>query len=46
LKEFPYRILNIHHSFLPAFSGGSPYQVRTFYVLTNTCLQVLSLCII
>ena len=28
LQHFPHRILNIHHSFLPAFSGGSPYQVR------------------
>jgi formyltetrahydrofolate deformylase len=27
LQHFPHRILNIHHSFLPAFSGGSPYQV-------------------
>lgn len=23
---FPYRIINIHHSFLPAFIGASPYQ--------------------
>ena len=29
LHHFPNRILNIHHSFLPAFSGGSPYHVRT-----------------
>jgi formyltetrahydrofolate deformylase len=27
LQRFPNRILNIHHSFLPAFSGGSPYHV-------------------
>ncbi|KAG7351299.1 formyltetrahydrofolate deformylase [Nitzschia inconspicua] len=26
LQHFPNRILNIHHSFLPAFSGGSPYH--------------------
>jgi len=26
LQQFPNRIINIHHSFLPAFSGGSPYQ--------------------
>jgi formyltetrahydrofolate deformylase len=26
LKEFPNRIINIHHSFLPAFKGGSPYD--------------------
>jgi formyltetrahydrofolate deformylase len=25
LNEFPNRIINIHHSFLPAFMGGSPY---------------------
>src|SRR5581483_6044200 len=23
---FPNRIINIHHSFLPAFSGGKPYH--------------------
>lgn len=28
LRQFPNRIINIHHSFLPAFSGGSPYHVR------------------
>lgn len=26
VKIFPNRIINIHHSFLPAFSGGSPYR--------------------
>jgi formyltetrahydrofolate deformylase len=26
LNEFPNRIINIHHSFLPAFMGGSPYH--------------------
>ncbi|HIW34879.1 MAG TPA: formyltetrahydrofolate deformylase [Candidatus Paenibacillus intestinavium] len=25
IEEFPNRIINIHHSFLPAFIGGSPY---------------------
>jgi formyltetrahydrofolate deformylase len=25
LKAFPNRIINIHHSFLPAFKGGAPY---------------------
>lgn len=25
IKRFPKRIINIHHSFLPAFSGPSPY---------------------
>ena len=24
--EFPSRIINIHHSFLPAFVGGKPYH--------------------
>jgi len=24
--RYPGRIINIHHSFLPAFAGGSPYQ--------------------
>ncbi|HLX94845.1 MAG TPA: formyltetrahydrofolate deformylase [Verrucomicrobiae bacterium] len=26
VNRFPMRILNIHHSFLPAFTGGRPYQ--------------------
>ncbi len=25
IEHFPNRIINIHHSFLPAFAGGSPY---------------------
>ncbi len=23
---YPYKVINIHHSFLPAFAGGNPYQ--------------------
>ncbi|MCF7808637.1 MAG: formyltetrahydrofolate deformylase [Candidatus Marinimicrobia bacterium] len=26
VSKFPYRIINIHHSFLPAFIGGNPYK--------------------
>jgi formyltetrahydrofolate deformylase len=26
VKDFPNRIINIHHSFLPAFVGGNPYK--------------------
>ena len=26
IEEFPNRIINIHHSFLPAFVGSKPYQ--------------------
>lgn len=26
IEHFPNRIINIHHSFLPAFVGGKPYQ--------------------
>jgi formyltetrahydrofolate deformylase len=26
VERFQHRIINIHHSFLPAFSGGRPYQ--------------------
>jgi formyltetrahydrofolate deformylase len=26
VNQFPNRILNIHHSFLPAFAGGNPYK--------------------
>jgi formyltetrahydrofolate deformylase len=26
VEHYPNRIINIHHSFLPAFTGGSPYK--------------------
>ncbi|HVN49210.1 MAG TPA: formyltetrahydrofolate deformylase [Bacteroidota bacterium] len=26
IKQYPQRIINIHHSFLPAFAGGNPYR--------------------
>lgn len=26
VAQFPHRIINVHHSFLPAFSGGRPYH--------------------
>jgi formyltetrahydrofolate deformylase len=26
IRQFPQRIINIHHSFLPAFIGGNPYR--------------------
>jgi len=26
IRQYPYRIINIHHSFLPAFIGASPYK--------------------
>jgi formyltetrahydrofolate deformylase len=26
VRQFPSRIINIHHSFLPAFAGARPYQ--------------------
>lgn len=26
VKEYPNRIINIHHSFLPAFAGSNPYR--------------------
>lgn len=26
VKEFPHQIINIHHSFLPAFIGSNPYK--------------------
>ncbi|GEM87680.1 formyltetrahydrofolate deformylase [Meiothermus granaticius] len=26
VAQFPYRIINIHHSFLPAFIGANPYK--------------------
>jgi formyltetrahydrofolate deformylase len=26
VERYPYRIINVHHSFLPAFSGARPYH--------------------
>ena len=26
VAEYPHRIINIHHSFLPAFAGAKPYH--------------------
>ena len=26
VQHFPHRIINVHHSFLPAFSGAKPYH--------------------
>jgi formyltetrahydrofolate deformylase len=26
VAQYPWRIINVHHSFLPAFSGARPYQ--------------------
>lgn len=26
VSHYPHRIINIHHSFLPAFAGADPYQ--------------------
>ena len=26
IQHYPYRVINIHHSFLPAFIGGRPYH--------------------
>ena len=26
IAEYPDRIINIHHAFLPAFQGGNPYE--------------------
>jgi formyltetrahydrofolate deformylase len=26
VEHYPHRILNIHHSFLPAFAGSNPYK--------------------
>ena len=29
VNSYPHRIVNIHHSFLPAFAGADPYRRRT-----------------
>ncbi len=40
VSEYPNRILNIHHSFLPAFVGGNPYRQafeRGVKIIGGTC---------
>jgi len=40
LHQFPYRVLNIHHSFLPAFPGARPYHAafaRGVKIIGATC---------
>ncbi|HMO51036.1 MAG TPA: formyltetrahydrofolate deformylase [Kiritimatiellia bacterium] len=40
LRHFPHRILNIHHSFLPAFPGARPYHAafaRGVKIIGATC---------
>lgn len=40
LRQFPHRVLNIHHSFLPAFPGARPYHAafaRGVKIIGATC---------
>jgi len=40
LRHFPHRVLNIHHSFLPAFPGARPYHAafaRGVKIIGATC---------
>jgi formyltetrahydrofolate deformylase len=43
VKKYPHRILNIHHSFLPAFAGANPYKQaydRGVKIVGATCHYV------
>ncbi len=43
VEKFPHRIINIHHSFLPAFAGGNPYKQayeRGVKIVGATCHYV------
>lgn len=43
LKHYPYKVINIHHSFLPAFAGAKPYQAayhRGVKIIGATCHYV------
>jgi formyltetrahydrofolate deformylase len=43
VKLYPHRIINIHHSFLPAFAGGQPYKQafeRGVKIVGATCHYV------
>jgi formyltetrahydrofolate deformylase len=33
VEKFPNKIINIHHSFLPAFIGANPYKQKILIVL-------------
>jgi len=40
VNEYPHRIINIHHSFLPAFAGGNPHKQaydRGVKIIGATC---------
>ena len=43
VEKYPHRIINIHHSFLPAFAGGNPYKQayeRGVKIVGATCHYV------
>ncbi|MGE5314291.1 MAG: formyltetrahydrofolate deformylase [Acidobacteriota bacterium] len=43
VMRYPHRIVNIHHSFLPAFAGGNPYRQaheRGVKIIGATCHYV------
>jgi formyltetrahydrofolate deformylase len=43
LKHYPHRVINIHHSFLPAFAGAKPYHAayeRGVKIIGATCHYV------
>ena len=43
LKHYHYKVINIHHSFLPAFAGAKPYQAayhRGVKIIGATCHYV------
>jgi formyltetrahydrofolate deformylase len=45
VKQFPNKIINIHHSFLPAFAGAKPYHAaheRGVKIIGATCHYVTS----
>jgi formyltetrahydrofolate deformylase len=45
LRRFPNRVINIHHSFLPAFAGAKPYHAayeRGVKIIGATCHYVTS----
>lgn len=54
VARYPNRVINIHHSFLPAFIGAKPYQQAyergvkiigaTAHFINNELIKVRSLC--
>ena len=44
IEAYPNRIINIHHSFLPAFVGAKPYHIKNKLMKTKVFTLAALLC--